>query len=313
MSVDPAGRIDTSALRSAVSLSSLIAPTVKLKRATNAWVGLCPFHNEKTASFYVYDDTQHFHCFGCGAHGDALTWIERNERIGFKDAAKRLTEYAGSAGDFERRFIARAEAYAADPIGATLSKDELERMTRARSLWEAAGPTKGTMAEVYLASRGLSGAHQALRYLPEPSTLLAAVTDTRGALRAVQRILLTVDGGNVKREGKSLRLTLGPMGAGAVKFGTIGSTLGIAESVEKAIAARQLFALPVWASLGAARLGKIALPKEVRQVVIFADGDDTGRREADSAAFAYEATGRAVQTMLPPGGKKDWDDITREG
>ncbi|NWP89527.1 DNA primase, partial [Escherichia coli] len=57
-------------LRARTLLSGLIAKTVKLQKAGREFRACCPFHNEKTPSFYVNDDKGFYHCFGCGAHGD---------------------------------------------------------------------------------------------------------------------------------------------------------------------------------------------------------------------------------------------------
>ena len=59
-------------LRARTSLSALIQKSVKLTRAGREMKGCCPFHNEKTPSFYVNDEKAFYHCFGCGAHGDAI-------------------------------------------------------------------------------------------------------------------------------------------------------------------------------------------------------------------------------------------------
>ncbi len=80
-------------LRARTPLAPLIGRKTKLLRNGRQWKGCCPFHNEKTPSFYVYDD--HFHCFGCGAHGDALTFLMRAEGASFPEAVERL---AGEAG-----------------------------------------------------------------------------------------------------------------------------------------------------------------------------------------------------------------------
>ena len=58
------------------------------------WKGCCPFHGEKTPSFYVYDDG-HYHCFGCGAHGDAIGFVMQSEGAGFMEAVERLAAEAG--------------------------------------------------------------------------------------------------------------------------------------------------------------------------------------------------------------------------
>ncbi|MBL6453852.1 DNA primase [Belnapia sp. T6] len=80
-------------LRARTPLPGLIGRKTRLARNGRQWKGCCPFHNEKTPSFYVYDD--HFHCFGCGAHGDAITFLMRAEGASFPEAVERL---AGEAG-----------------------------------------------------------------------------------------------------------------------------------------------------------------------------------------------------------------------
>jgi DNA primase len=87
----PPGFLDELRLRT--PLPGLIGRKTRLTRSGRNWKGCCPFHGEKTPSFYVYDD--HFHCFGCGAHGDAITFVMRAEGAGFPEAVERL---AGEAG-----------------------------------------------------------------------------------------------------------------------------------------------------------------------------------------------------------------------
>src|SRR3712207_7495121 len=82
-------------LRARTPLPSLIGRKTKLIRNGRQWKGCCPFHNEKTPSFYVYDD--HFHCFGCCAHGDALTFLIRAAGASFPEAVERLAGDAGTA------------------------------------------------------------------------------------------------------------------------------------------------------------------------------------------------------------------------
>lgn len=80
-------------LRARTPLSALVGRRVKLTKAGRNWKGCCPFHGEKSPSFHVYDD--HFHCFGCGAHGDAISFVMQSEGAGFPEAVERL---AGEAG-----------------------------------------------------------------------------------------------------------------------------------------------------------------------------------------------------------------------
>jgi DNA primase len=80
-------------LRARTPLPGLIGRKTRLAKSGRNWKGCCPFHGEKTPSFYVYDD--HFHCFGCGAHGDAITFIMRADGASFPEAVERLASEAG--------------------------------------------------------------------------------------------------------------------------------------------------------------------------------------------------------------------------
>jgi DNA primase len=82
-------------LRARTLLSAVIAPSVKLIRAGREWKACCPFHNEKTPSFTVNDDKGFYHCFGCGAHGDAIRFLTDHRGLPFMDAVKELAAKAG--------------------------------------------------------------------------------------------------------------------------------------------------------------------------------------------------------------------------
>ena len=76
-------------------IEDVISTYVTLKRRGATLVGLCPFHNEKTPSFTVYPATQSFYCFGCGAGGDAITFVKKIENLDYLDAVKTLALRAG--------------------------------------------------------------------------------------------------------------------------------------------------------------------------------------------------------------------------
>ena len=80
-------------LRARTPLPAVIGRRVRLTRSGRNWKGNCPFHGEKTPSFYVYDD--HFHCFGCGAHGDAIGFVMQSQGSGFMEAVEQLATEAG--------------------------------------------------------------------------------------------------------------------------------------------------------------------------------------------------------------------------
>jgi DNA primase len=74
------------------TLLELVQSRVPLKRSGSKWWGACPYHGEKTASFKVeeYRGKWRFHCFGCGASGDAIDWLQRWDRLSYREARERL-------------------------------------------------------------------------------------------------------------------------------------------------------------------------------------------------------------------------------
>lgn len=82
-------------LKMKTDIEDVISTYVTLKRRGATLVGLCPFHNEKTPSFTVYPATQSFFCFGCGAGGDAITFLKKIENLDYLDAVKTLAQRAG--------------------------------------------------------------------------------------------------------------------------------------------------------------------------------------------------------------------------
>ena len=82
-------------LRTRISLSGLIGRSVRVQKAGHEFKACCPFHNEKTPSFTINDDKGFYHCFGCGAHGDAIRWMTDHQGLPFMDAVKDLAALAG--------------------------------------------------------------------------------------------------------------------------------------------------------------------------------------------------------------------------
>ncbi len=154
-------------IRARIGLGDVIARHVSLSRAGRELKGLCPFHNEKTPSFTVSEEKGFFHCFGCGAHGDVIGFVMRQEGLSFPEAVERL---AGEAG---------LEVPQATP-------EEREQAKRAASLHEVMeracrffedelqGP-RGGDARSYLAGRGIDDETRArfrLGYAPDTRTAL---------------------------------------------------------------------------------------------------------------------------------------------
>jgi DNA primase len=137
-------------LRSRTTLSALIGRTEKLQRAGREFKACCPFHNENTPSFYVNDEKQFYHCFGCGAHGDAIRWMTDQRGLPFMDAVKELAEQAGM------------EVPAPDPRYAQAAEQRasLHDVLGEAQAWfvrNLSGPD-GAEARAYLKQRGITEA-----------------------------------------------------------------------------------------------------------------------------------------------------------
>jgi DNA primase len=99
-------------LRARTPLPALIGRKTRVTKSGRQWKACCPFHGEKTPSFYIYDD--HFHCFGCGAHGDAIAFVMQAEGASFPEAVERLAGEAGLEVPKATPEQARREARARD-------------------------------------------------------------------------------------------------------------------------------------------------------------------------------------------------------
>src|SRR5215472_12211529 len=141
----PPGFLDE--LRSRVSLSGLVGRKVKLVRRGREYAGLCPFHDEKTPSFYVVEDKSFFHCFGCGAHGDVIGFMMRADNLDFIEAVEKL---AGEAG------LAVPQATPQERERAQRQKTLLEAIEAAAAFYEERlWSPAGARACEYLQGRGL--------------------------------------------------------------------------------------------------------------------------------------------------------------
>lgn len=134
-------------LRARITLSTVIMRTDKLVKKGREWSACCPFHDEKTPSFYVNDQKQFYHCFGCGAHGDVISWMTEQRGLSFIDAVKELAAEAGM------------EVPAPDPASAQRAEKraELVDVTTEAQDWFADNlrGADGRDARTYLKDRGL--------------------------------------------------------------------------------------------------------------------------------------------------------------
>ena len=162
-------------IRTRLSLESVISKRVRLVRRGRELTGLCPFHNEKTPSFTVNEEKGFFHCFGCGAHGDVIGFVMRDEGLSFPEAVERL---AGDAGLALPARDPRAEQRERE-------RHSLYGVVESAAAWfeaELAGP-RGAAARRYLAERGVDEETRAqfrLGYAPDSRTALRTKLEKDG-------------------------------------------------------------------------------------------------------------------------------------
>lgn len=151
-------------VREAADIVHVVGEVVRLKQlGPSRFVGLCPFHQEKTPSFHVHRDRQFFHCFGCGKGGDVFRFVEEIEGVGFFDALKSLAERYGIPIP-QRQTFGDAESRERDAL---LAIQEIALRHFRESM--------GGEARAYVARRGVRDAAVetfALGYAPPGSTLV---------------------------------------------------------------------------------------------------------------------------------------------
>ena len=165
-------------VRSANDIVDIVSSYVKLQRRGANYVGLCPFHNEKTPSFTVSSSKQMFYCFGCGAGGNVFTFLKLYESYTFEESLKYLAERAG---------IALPQS-TEDPKEVRERRDEISRLLEvnkkaAEFYYHELMSDKGRRALEYLTGRGLSMdtiKHFGLGYSPTASGTLYKLLKTDG-------------------------------------------------------------------------------------------------------------------------------------
>lgn len=247
----------------------IIGAEVALKRKGRELQGLCPFHNEKSPSFYINPDKGFFHCFGCGAHGTVVDYVMRTHGLEFKDAVRSIL---GLPEQRPREHATRIEAPA---VTDRKAEEGVE------AILKGCGPiTETSAAFMYLHLRGIPPAQPGLFYHPglecfelgrdergdtrKLPAIVAPITDSQDKISAILRTWVVprveVRGESTDpKDNRALLRTrkkgLGRMGDGAVRLARADRIFGLAEGWETACSARELFSVPVWATCGTARFG----------------------------------------------------------
>jgi hypothetical protein len=303
--------IDIEAVKAATDVTRIIRETVVLHKNGHYLVGLCPFHAEKTPSFLAFPD--HFHCFGCGKHGDAIDWLTLGCGMSFGEALDYLS--GGGSGTVMEGKKPKRQA----------EGDDKRNVDLARRIWGECTTATCTIVEDYLRSRGLTLPPMAFRFLRhcgangtvlrfhpqcprgkeerEPA-MVALMTDPETQEpRGIHRTFLRPDG-----SGHTGRMMLGH--AGIIRlYEPLTAGIGLAEGIETALAVAQRIGWgPVWAASTAGGIERFP-PLVMRTLNIFVDRDDDGVGLRAAMACAERRAEASLETFIhePPVGE-DWCD-----
>jgi DNA primase len=302
------------------NISDIVARTRKVTRAgKNEKRALCAFHDERTPSMQLNDAKGTYHCFGCGASGDIVSYVMATERVGFMDAM---------------RWLGATDLPAVDPAqrAKVAAEDEADRqraIDRARGVWNAAVAVGGTPGEVYLRSRGITmPIPHSFRFALTPAwyddetgecgpnlpALIGAVVDGRQDLIGLQRIFLA-DGGRRKARMEKPKRSLGRVKGGALRLNSdvdsTGRELIVTEGPEDGLSLAQELDREVWVTLGTALMPHVDYPPRITSIVIAGQNDAPGREAVAKAEADLLERGFAVRPMWPAEGFKDWNDQLR--
>ena len=174
--------IDPQQLRSRIDIQQFLSGYVTLKKSGALYVGLCPFHDEKTPSFKVYSD--HFHCYGCGAHGDIITFVMRYFAMRYRQALEWLAEQAGLS---TKRTAIRPIAKPVNNYTLRRKRIEAERKRAEKAKSEIAYIIRNATVDVhpYLAHKGHP---EAKVLISSAGWLIIPIWNKRGVIQSAQYI-----------------------------------------------------------------------------------------------------------------------------
>jgi DNA polymerase len=285
-------------------LADTVAPLSDLVSVplTNDNKTTCPFHEgDDTPSLQFYAD--HFHCSGCGEHGDRLDWLMRGEEMTREEAIATIKHWDG-------------------PVQRPI-ENQADKLARALALWEEAMPIAGTLAERYLCeARKIELAalpadlNQALRFHPRcpfgpgarhPCLLALMRNPTTDAPTGIQRIGLTSAAKKIDRRmlGRS----------GTVKLWPAGAQLVLGEGIETVLAAATRISYrgaplqPAWSAVSSGLLETFPVLPGVERLIIVVDHDFAGKAAAASCAERWSRAGRSVVRLTPKRAGADFNDL----
>ena len=280
------------------------------ERALSGKHGPCPLCGGRDR--FRFDDRDGrgtYFCSGCGA-GDGVKLAMGITGLSFRDVAREIERLAGVV----------------KPVTGKPDRTDEDKLAALRRVWRESKPIqRGDEAALYLAGRGLRlydlpeavRVHPGLRYQDGEHqgvypAMLATVTAPDGKAVSLHRTYLKEGRKAPVSNPKKLMQGL-PLSGAAIRLTAVSEVLGIAEGLETALAASELFEVPVWSCVSAQGIESFEPPEGVRGVVVFADNDPNfaGQKAAFAAAHRLKIKGFEVEVCIPPE-PGDWlDELLR--
>jgi putative DNA primase/helicase len=258
----------------------------------------------------------------CPAHDDRAPSLS----IGAADNGKLLVHCHAGCEQSEVVAALRARGLWIEPSRPSIlrrlgrqvvEQDQVERRKAALAIWEASRPAQATLAETYLAARGIRiPAAAAVRFHPSlkhpsggrwPAMVALVANGKDGRPLGIHRTFLDrVGGGKAPVDPK--KMMLGPCRGGAARLAEPRDMLMVGEGIETCLAAMQATGHPTWAALSTSGLRSLELPKGIGEVTVLADGDEAGEAAALDCALRWKREGRRVRIARAPQGL-DFNDM----
>lgn len=328
----------------AVELVGLIGRAVKLAKRGRLHVGCCPFHVEKSGSFTLFEDN-HFHCYGCGAHGDPIAFTMRHGNKSFPDAVEDLLggRGPGARAVLDPEIARRLEAEEQRRVEAE-RQETLRKLESDWRRWERARVCRpGDMVWRYLHGRAclVTPFPEVLRLddrmwhpdffdLGKPTrfftVMLARVDNRAGEFTGLHATYLVEAGGGKVTQDPELKargtakITHGALMGGAIRlFPEPGDgRLGIDEGIENALSSHIMSQSQVWAAPDHTKLGGFDIPAWCTGLDIYSQRDPAqtapgkiyapegiGMRSARKLQQRCRERGIEHRVLLPRDGHKD--------
>ena len=260
----------------------------------------CPAHDDRTPSLSVSLGRKAilFHCFAGCTSGEVIAALDRQG-------------------------VRARELFDANGAPRVVREVQDRSSENARRLWQSASSVAGSPAAAYLAQRGIAPSSDQLRFLyrtplgPRGSVrflpaMLAAVSTDSGIIAVHRTFLDSATRGLATFERP--KRALGSLGTGAVRLApATRGRLGLAEGIETAMSAMEIFDIPCWATLGNERFGLVSIPESVRELYLFVDHDAGGELAEKRARNAYAIGDRRILTRIPERPGFDWNDEPMAG